>query len=43
MTTDASELELSIECRLDLLRQMHEIRFFEQSLQRLFEAGAGAR
>jgi acetoin:2,6-dichlorophenolindophenol oxidoreductase subunit alpha len=39
MTVDASELELSIERRLELLRQMHEIRFFEQRLQRLFEQG----
>jgi acetoin:2,6-dichlorophenolindophenol oxidoreductase subunit alpha len=39
MTTDASGLELSTEQRLDLLRQMHEIRFFEQHLQRLFEQG----
>src|SRR6202042_3623122 len=39
MTVDASELELTVERRLDLLRQMHEIRFFEQCLQRLFEQG----
>src|ERR1700735_32073 len=39
MTVDASELELTVERRLDLLRQMHEIRFFEQNLRRLFEEG----
>ena len=42
MTVDASELELSIERRLELLRQMHEIRFFEERVQRLFAQGAGA-
>ena len=39
MTTGAAEPELSVEYRLDLLRQMHEIRFFEQNLRRLFEEG----
>jgi acetoin:2,6-dichlorophenolindophenol oxidoreductase subunit alpha len=39
MTTEALQVEVSIEDRLDLLRQMHEIRFFEQALQRLFEQG----
>ena len=39
MTTGAVEPELSVEYRLDLLRQMHEIRFFEQNLRRLFEEG----
>ncbi len=39
MTTGAAAPELSVEYRLDLLRQMHEIRFFEQNLQRLFEEG----
>jgi len=39
MTTGAAAPELSVEYRLDLLRQMHEIRFFEQNLRRLFEEG----
>jgi acetoin:2,6-dichlorophenolindophenol oxidoreductase subunit alpha len=39
MTTGAAEPELSVDYRLDLLRQMHEIRFFEQNLRRLFEEG----
>jgi acetoin:2,6-dichlorophenolindophenol oxidoreductase subunit alpha len=39
VSTNVAELKLDIESRLDLLRRMHEIRFFEQSLQRLFEQG----
>jgi TPP-dependent pyruvate/acetoin dehydrogenase alpha subunit len=39
MTNGAAAPELTVEYRLDLLRQMHEIRFFEQNLRRLFEEG----
>jgi TPP-dependent pyruvate/acetoin dehydrogenase alpha subunit len=39
VSTNVAELKLDIESRLDLLRRMHEIRLFEQSLQRLFEQG----
>jgi acetoin:2,6-dichlorophenolindophenol oxidoreductase subunit alpha len=39
MTSAESDRVLAADLRLELLRKMHEIRFFEQAVQRLFEQG----
>jgi hypothetical protein len=44
VTPAERELEVVTDLRLDLLRQLHEIRFFEQAVQRLCEqAWSGSR